>query len=363
MDSSVKPTAECMLASKGSEKDLRRPNTAGEKKLDGTRIWAGKAKGAPFVINRKNVDYTDRLPEIVAALNEIPSDDFTIDAEACVYENGRTIFTLSQRRCSTLDPGKQAEYRLKYPLVIETFDIVYLDGEDLRNHTWQSRRRVLEKLLKDPKQSFIRPTVVVYTVEDKLKMWDDVVARGAEGMMVKALHSPYLGDAEGKKRTRFWLKVKKWNQERCRVVGYTAPTPGGKRDGFFGSLMLAKPDDLGRLVYCGKVGTGFSDAEVKHIFNLLREVEIETGLVRARDSNNKAIRYTPVDISLEVTVKFQETTPRGVFRIPSMVKDKHKKNLIHYNSSTVQGHPGQQTDLRALLEKIAKKGKYEVVLR
>lgn len=350
----TKPTVEAMLASKGSEKDLHRPNTAGERKLDGTRIWEGKMKGEPFIINRKNVDYTDRLPEIVEALNQIPSEDFILDSEACVYENGRTIFAYSQRRCSTLDPGKQAEYRLKYPLVIETFDIVYLDGEDLRNHTWQSRRRVLEKLLKDPKQSFIRPTVVVYSVEDKLKMWDDVVARGAEGMMVKALYSPYLGDAEGKKRTRFWLKVKNWIHARCRVVGYTAPTSGGKRDGFFGSLMLAKPDDLGRLVYCGKVGTGFNKAEVEHIFSLLKEAEIETGLVRARDSNNKAIRYTPVDISLEVTVKFQETTPRGVFRIPSMVKEKGK-SLIHYNSSTVQGHPGQQTDLKLLLETIAKK--------
>ncbi len=346
---------EAMLASKGSEKDLKKPNTAGEFKLDGTRIWAGKKKGVPFIINRKNVNYTDRLPEIVEAIKKIPCDDFIIDGEAVVYENGRTIFSLSQRRCSTLDQSKQAEYRLKYPLVIETFDIVYLNGEDLRNHTWQSRRRVLESLFEHPTQTVFRPTVVGYTVEEKQKMWDDVVAQGREGMMVKALHGPYLGDAEGKKRTRLWLKVKNWIQARCRVVGWTDPTPGGRLDGYFGSLILAKEDDSGHLAYCGKVGTGFSIQEVKHIFGLLKEAEIATGIVTARDSDGRAILYTPVDIALEVTVKFQEVTPRGVFRMPSMVKDKRKKNLIHYGADTIKASPGQQTDLKALLERIAKK--------
>ena len=346
---------EAMLASKGSEKDLKKPNTAGEFKLDGTRIWAGKKKGVPFIINRKNVDYTDRLPEIVALLNQIPSDDFIIDGEAVVYENGRTIFEYSQRRCSTQNQSKQAEYRLKYPLVIETFDIIHLDGKDLRNYTWQSRRQMLESLFEHPTQSVIRPTVVGYTIEEKQKMWNDVVARGGEGMMVKAMHSPYLGDAEGKKRTRFWLKVKNWIHARCRVVGYTDPTPGGKRDGFFGSLILAKADDSGFLVYCGKVGTGFNNAEVEHIFGLLQAAEIATGIVTARESSGKPILYTPADIALEVTVKFQEITKRGVFRMPSMVKDKRKKNLIHYGADTIKASPGQQSDLKALLEKLSRK--------
>ena len=344
----MKPTAECMLAEPGTERDLATPNTVGEFKLDGTRVWHGKVDGEPFVINRKNVDYTDRLADVVQALNKIPSDNFILDGEAVVYENGRTIFEYSQRRCSTQDKGKQAVYQLKYPLVIETFDIIHLDGKDLRNHTWKSRRQVLESLFEHPMQTVIRPTVVGYTTEEKRKMWDDIVARGGEGMMVKSLASPYLG-----KRSRLWLKVKKWYQELCRVVGYTEGT--GSRDGLFGALVLAKPDDAGHLTYCGKVGTGFKAAEVRHIAGLLKAAEIATGLVTARDSSGKPILYTPVDIALEVTVKFQETTKRGVFRMPSMVKDGRGKNLIHYGANTIQASPGQQTDLKALLERIAKK--------
>ena len=340
----MKPTVEAMLADPGTERDLGKPNTAGEEKFDGTRIWAGKVEGEPFVINRKNIDYTDRLIEVIEALDGIPSEDFIIDGEACVYEGGRSILEYSQKRCSTQDPFKQARYKLKYPIIVETFDIVHLDGKDLRSYTWQSRRQVLEGLLKDPKQLTIRPSVVAYTAEDKRKMYDDVVARGGEGMIVKSLHSPYLG-----KRSRLWLKVKKWIPARCRVVGYTDPTPGGKRDGFFGSLILAKPDDSNRLVYCGKVGTGFTDAEVEHIFGLLQAAEIPTGTITARNAKGKAIMYTPVDIALEVTVKYQEVTKNGVFRIPSMVKE-NGVNQIHYGGDTIKAKG--QSDLKSLLDSL-----------
>lgn len=344
----MKPTVKAMLAEAGTERDLDNPNTAGEFKLDGTRIWEGKKDDEPFIINRRNVDYTDRLPEIVEALHMIPSEDFIIDGEACVYENGRTIFEYSQRRCSTQNPVKQAAYRLKYPLIMETFDIVHLDGKDLRNHTWQSRRQVLETLFEHPMQTVIRPTVVGYTAEEKREMWDDIVTRGGEGMMVKALHGPYLG-----KRSRLWLKVKNWIPDRCRVVGYTEGT--GSRDNLFGSLILAKADDQGHLVYCGKVGSGFKAAEVRHIAGLLKAAEIEAGIVTPRDSNNRVIMYTPVDLPLEVTVKYQETTKNGVFRMPSLKKDDRGNNLIHYGADTIKASPGQQTDLKSLLDKLARK--------
>lgn len=342
----MKPTVEAMLCESGTERDLDSPNKAADVKLDGTRIWAGKVEGMPFVINRANVDYTDRLIDVIEALNGIASEDFILDGEACVYEGGRTIFEYSQRRCATKNPTKQAMYMLKYPLVVETFDIVHLDGKDVRNYTWQSRRQMLEDLLKESLQRTIRPVAVAYG-EDKRKMFEEVTARGEEGVVLKALHSPYLG-----KRSRFWLKVKKWYQERCRVMGYTEGT--GKRDNLFGSLILAKPDDSGRLVYCGKVGTGFNDAEIRHIAGLLKAAEIETGMITARNASGKPILYTPVDIPLEVTVKFFETSKNGVFRFPSLFKE-NGKNLIHYGADTIKASPGQQSDLKALLEKLSRK--------
>ncbi len=337
----MKPTVEAMLCESGTEKDLDNPSMAAETKFDGTRIWAGKHEGMPFVINRNNINYTDRLIDVVEALEGIPSEDFILDGEACVYEGGRTIFEYSQRRCATQDRGKQAVYRLKYPIVVETFDIIHLDGKDLRNYMWQTRRHMLEDLLSESLQRTIRPADVAYG-EDKRRMFDEAVAAGEEGVVLKALHSPYLG-----KRSRLWLKVKKWYQELCRVVGYTDGT--GKRDNLFGSLILAKPDDSGRLVYCGKVGTGFNDAEVRHIAGLLKDAEIPTGTITARNASGKAIMYTPVDIALEVTVKFFETSKAGVFRFPSMVKE-NGVNQIHYGGDTIKAKG--QSDLKSLLESL-----------
>lgn len=341
----MKPTVEAMLCESGTEKDLDSPNTVSEIKFDGTRVWAGKMEGMPFIINRKNIDYTDRLIDIVEALNGIASEDFILDGEACVYEGGRTIFEYSQRRCATQNPAKQAMYRLKYPLIIETFDIVHLDGKDVRNYTWQSRRQMLDDLLKESMQRAIRPAVVAYG-EDKRKMFDEAVARGEEGVVLKALYSPYLG-----KRSRLWLKVKKWYQELCRVVGYTEGT--GKRENLFGSLILAKPDDDDRLVYCGKVGTGFNDSEVRHVAGLLQAAECESKMIDARDSTGKPVPYTPVNIALEVTVKFFETSRAGVFRFPSLMKE-NGRNLIHYDSDTIKATPGQ-SNLKSLLEGLTRK--------
>lgn len=340
----MKPTVEAMLCESGTEKDLDDPTQAAETKFDGTRVWAGKNKGVPFVINRKNVDYTDRLIDVIEAIKGIPSEDFILDGEACVYENGRTVFEYSQRRCATQDRGKQAVYMLKYPIVVESFDIIHLDGKDLRDYTWQTRRHVLEDLLSESLQQTLRPADVAYG-DDKRRMFDEAVALGEEGVVLKALHSTYVG-----KRSRSWLKVKKWYSELCRVVGYTEGT--GKRDNLFGSLILAKPDDSGHLVYCGKVGTGFSDSEVRHIAGLLKAAEIETGLVTARNSSGKPVLHTPVELPLEVTVKFFETSKNGVFRFPSMLKDECGKNLIHYNSSTIKAQPGQ-TNLKSLLDSLS----------
>ena len=86
---------------------------------------------------------------------------------------------------------------------------------------------------------------------------------------------------------------------------------------------------------------------------LLKAAEIETGLVTARNSTGKPVLHTPVDLPLEVTVKFFETSKNGVFRFPSLLKDDRGKNLIHYNSSTIKAQPGQ-TDLKSLLDSLTR---------
>ena len=338
----MKPTVAAMLCESGTEKDLDNPLMAASLKFDGTRAWLGKSEGKGFVINRKNVDYTDRLPEIIEVIEAMPVEDFTIDGELVYYdENGRSLFEGSQRRCSTQDMNKQREYRVKYPLVFETWDIISLDGKDQRGMTWKSRDYLLSELLRETKQNTIRYVENTYD-EAKRKLYEKVTEQGEEGVILKNMNSTYVG-----KRSSAWLKVKKMYSERCKIVGYTEGT--GSRADYFGSLILARPDDQGILRYCGKVGSGFSAAEVRHMYEVLQTSTSDEPQVDVRDGSGKPIDYTPVTIVTEITVRFYETSKNGVFRFPSILKDRQGNNMIHWYDSQIKGTP-KVMDLKSLLE-------------
>jgi bifunctional non-homologous end joining protein LigD len=327
-----------MRCESGTTDSLEDPTMAAEVKYDGTRIWAGKENGVSFVKNRENVDYTNRLTEVVEALDTVASDDIIFDGEAVVYdEKGRSLFEYSQRRCSTEDPTKQRALRLKYPMVVETFDIIRLDGKDLTSMPWDERKELVEQMLKYVRSKAMH--IAPHTIDDKIRFYEEAVKRGEEGVILKSLHSPYVGS-----RSNYWLKVKKWYTERCKVVGYTEGE--GNRDQRFGSLILARQSDEGFLVYCGKVGSGFNWREVKEITKILEAGRIKEKPVVAVDANKKAIPYTPVSVDLEVTVKFYESSKNGVFRFPSLLKDEAGNNMIHYGQSTIRG---KTMDLRSLL--------------
>lgn len=335
---------ELMLCDNGKESLLDSPLYAAELKADGTYIRAKKTDEIRIFGRPKRSgtpEYTDSLPDLIEALEVIPGT-FEITGEAVVYnEQGRTWFEGSQRRCSTEDKAKIEIYKRKYPIMLLTFDVTELNGRDLTGHTYEARKQILFDLLKESPQE--RVQYLPHVVENKRDFYDEVTERGEEGVILKRLNSTYE-----RKRSKSWLKVKNWHDERLKVVGFTEGKPGGKRDGLFGSLVLAKLVD-GNLVYRGKVGSGFSDAEVRKVYQMLSEHKTDVMSVRAPDS------YHPVDMSLEVTVKFQEETKNKVLRMPSLKKDSRKRNMIHYDETTIEPtSEGRvvQSNLKAMLKRM-----------
>ncbi len=327
-----------MLCQSGTIKLLDDDAYLGELKADGTRIWLIKEDEQFSIFGRPDrgglPDYTERLPEIIEAAKLIPAGDFVLDGEAVWFNNrGRTIFKGSQIRCSTEIPAKQRVARLKYPIVMLAFDTLSIDGKNIEHWSIEDRKLLLDDILRLTPPT-IRP--LEYTISDKRELFEEAVARGEEGLIVKRLGSRY----ERNRRSPSWLKVRRWYFERTRVVGYTEGT--GSRAKFFGSLILAKVDDQGFLRYCGKVGTGFNKAELRKITNILRGHEVGNVLVETPEA------HQPVQVDLEVTVKFYETTEGGVYRFPSMLKDQDGFNQIHYDGATIRGVP-KPRDLRTLL--------------
>jgi len=324
-----------MLPKKGDISLARNPRIAFEHKWDGTQGRLDKNR----LINKDNVDYTLRIPEIMESAHLI-SDDFKMDGEIVVLnEQGGSDFNNGSRRCRTQDLAKQKQYREEYPAVFMAYELTELNGENLEQQPYEERKRLLQELIMGSRQDVIR--YVPYVIEGKQEFYDKMVSLGEEGVVAKQLGSKYI---RGEMPT--WRKVKHFDSDRVRVIGYTEGQ--GRRTGQFGAVLLARDVD-GELIYYGSVGSGFNYAEMKQVTAILKKGETDTPLVY---SDNIKVDYTPVDTSLEVTIKYQEITEAGVPRIPSIKKDEHGVNMIHWNDPTITATPAQ-TSLAKLLASLS----------
>lgn len=284
-----------MLCYEGDLSDLNRQGLAAEEKWDGTRVKIVKKNGQVTLINRYQIDYTRRLTEIVDAAKAIKGN-FTIDTEA-VYINPVTKdveFTASQRRCSTQDWIKQYALRRQYPITAEAFDVIELYGLDVTKQPYLARKKLLFELLEGAPPEI---QYVSYTFELK-NAWEDVVRRGAEGLILKDIHSSYEYD-----RSYRWLKLKNWQQQKVSVAGYTAGA--GARSATFGALVLTKNGK-----FTGCVGSGFNNWELRQIKDKL---DAAPRIPRPFEIGEP---WTAVDTNLQVVVKFYKRTENGVFRFP-----------------------------------------------
>jgi len=226
--------------------------------------------------------------------------DFTIDTEA-VYINPETKeveFTPSQRRCSTQDWAKQYALRRQYPITAEAFDVMELYGLDVTKQPYLKRKQLLLELLEGATPEI---QYVSFTFELE-KAWTDVVRRGAEGLILKDINSPYEYD-----RSYKWLKLKNWKFQTVDVVGYTPGT--NARAPFFGSLVLAND---GKFVGCA--GSGPNDWELRQLKDLFADARKIAPPFDIREP------YTALDIRLQIEVKYYKHTENNVMRFPVFVR-------------------------------------------
>lgn len=169
-----------------------------------------------------------------------------------------------------------------------------LYGLDVTKQPYLARKKLLFELLEGTPLE-IQYTPFTFELE---KAWEDVKRRGAEGLVLKDVNSPYEYD-----RSYKWLKLKNWKFETCNVSGYTKGE--GARAGFFGSLVLSK---AGKFVGCA--GSGFDDWELRRLKDLFADAQ-ETQV-----PFDIGEEWTAVRLNLKVRVKFYKSTVNGVFRFP-----------------------------------------------
>ncbi|HYW33505.1 MAG TPA: non-homologous end-joining DNA ligase [Gemmatimonas sp.] len=280
--------------------DVAPPEGAGwihEEKLDGYRIGAIRAAESVRLFSRNRKDWTSRFPGVVDAVAALPVRSAVFDGEVVALDQkGVTSFQRLQQSLE-LHEIRNVRYHL--------FDLLELDGVDLRELPLAVRRSFLLELLKGAG----RGPVLRATREFHPRDGDPLVqacALGIEGVVSKRVDTSYP-----RGRSPCWIKSKCGRRQEFVVVGYTDPQ--GSRS-HFGALLLGVYDGA-TLHYAGKVGTGFDVSTLSSIMEELRQLEIRERQITSTVSIPRAGLHW-VEPQLVAEIAFTEWTEDGLLRHP-----------------------------------------------
>ena len=226
------------------------PEWVFERKLDGIRCIAvrdGVGDGGRVrLLSRNDLSLDDRYPEIATALARQPRERFALDGEVVAFAGAQTSFARLAERG-----------RHRVAVFLYVFDVLWLDGLDVRPLPLLARKRLLRAALRftDP----IRLTQ--YRREAGEELYAEACRKGWEGLIAKRADSAYTA-----RRSRDWLKLKCEHGQELVIGGFTAPK-GTRTE--LGALLLGYYDG-GVLRYAGKVGTGFDRATLRDLGARLR---------------------------------------------------------------------------------------------
>ncbi len=271
-----------------------------ELKWDGYRAITTCDDGNVKIHSRNGLDWSAAMATVADACKRLPCDQAIIDGEVVVLDRrGVSRFGMLQE---ALHQDDQAA--LRYIV----FDLLYLNGHDLRGQPLLARKRLLESLIKaGPKAVRGRITYSAHALADGDTLFAAVERMGMEGIIAKRQDAVYQS-----RRTRDWLKIKCIQQGAFIIGGYT---PASTNDSGLGALLLGTRDTHGQLVYAGRVGTGFGQDEAARILAALAPLRQPDSPFAAPVPQRQKVRF--VQPQLTARVAYTEWTPSGSLRHPA----------------------------------------------
>lgn len=286
-----------------------------ELKYDGYRILCRLQNGTATLLTRNGNDWSAKLPHIAAAAADLPVKTAWLDGEVvALLPDGRVSFQTLQNAFDTHSDSN---------LVYFVFDLLYLDGYDLRPTPLIERKRLLSALFKDSS-----PSGLVHYSDHITGQGDVAFAEacrsGMEGLVAKRADASYVAG-----RNRNWVKVKCGRRQEFVIGGFTDPS--GSRTAF-GALLLGVYDAQGRLKFAGRTGTGFSDRSLKELHARLKKLEqTKPSFVNPPSgSDGRGVHW--VKPTLVAEVAFAEWTNEGQLRQASfqgLREDKAARTVVH----------------------------------
>lgn len=288
-----------------------------ELKFDGYRLLCYLHRGTVRLWTRNQKDWTAKFPNVVKALQKLRVQSAILDGEVVALDSsGRSSFqTLQQAIHKTSGKG----------LVLEVFDVIYLEGFNLTRTPLVERKRVLEELMATVRSD----RVLRYSdhVEGNgPKFLKQACDFGIEGIVSKRADSPYEST-----RSHNWQKVKCLKRQEFVIAGYTLSDKGLP----FSSLVLGVYDK-GKLIYAGRAGTGFSTKARVELKKMLDRIARPTKPFAEIPKDPGLRRAVWAEPKLVGEVAFAEWTNEGVIRHPSfqgLREDKKPTEVIRENPS------------------------------
>lgn len=260
------------------------------------------------LISRNDKDITVAYPELADLHRQVVALDSMLDGEIVAFEDGVPSFQLLQQRMHLRD-GKRIEQIMKrIPVVFMVFDLIYLDGADLTDRSFEDRRRILEEVIVPADIVQLSPI----TEGKGQALFRAAAQQGLEGIMAKKRASTYKPGA----RSREWLKVKVTFDADVVIAGWTEGE--GRRKDSLGSLVMAVYDGVD-LRYVGNVGTGFDRRSLADALERLKALDeipapLPSEVIRSRPELRRARWVTP---TLVARVEHRQLTAAGRLRAPS----------------------------------------------
>lgn len=276
-----------------------------EIKFDGYRVLVRIENDEVRLLTRKGLDWTDKMPSLAAAFARLAVGDALFDGEfVALDESGVSDFQLLQNSLSSKDDAA---------LVYYAFDLLHYSGFDLTRVSLLDRKRLLTQVLTEKRRN--QPDAVTSRIRVSehvrgagQRFFEQACQLGLEGVVSKRAAGLHV---QG--RSKEWLKIKCTQRQEFVIVGYT--DPAGSRANF-GALLVAVNDE-DELVYCGRVGTGFTARSLQELHAKLEPLEVGAIELANAPKGAHARGVHWVTPSLVAQVAFTGFTQDAVLRHPS----------------------------------------------
>ncbi len=307
-----------------------------EIKWDGYRIAATVIKGRARLFSRNAIEWTQKVPEITAAVEALGLTSAALDGELIAGQGTKDDFNLLQ---ATLSGAKQGS------LTLVLFDLLHLDGIDISGSPLIDRKALLAKVLENPPSHL---SLSSHVPGEGAKAFELAAGNDFEGIISKRGDRPHHPG-----RSDDWRKTKSLASDEFAVVGYTAPK--GSRSGF-GSLLLARPDPDHGWSYAGRVGSGFSHELITKVSRTLdKNAKAKpTVHVPAHDTDLRSAKWFAPQRVVEVF--YRGIGGNGLLRQPSLKglrPDKTPADLFDSDHGLARAPPGAR---KKIAGKAAAKG-------